>query len=261
MIEPEDKSTEQMSRYEQFKAECRNEIQQMAEDEKIRRITNDWMNAVNKKKYSYHFEWMGRPIIQYPQDILAMQEVIWRVRPDLIIETGVAHGGSLVFYASLMELLEAADLSRGGRVLGIDIDIREHNRKAIESHPMFRRIELIEGSSVDPDVVSTVSSKIADAETVIVVLDSNHTHRHVLKELELYEGFVSVGSYLVVFDTVIEELEQDMFKDRPWGVGDNPMTAVEEFLKNNDNFEIDSEIHNKLLITVAPNGYLKRRTK
>lgn len=248
-----------MSSYKEFKQDCYKEIELMAADKPLNELTREWMNAANRRKYSYHFEWMGRPIIQYPQDVLAMQEVIWTVQPDLIIETGVAHGGSIIYYASLLELLEASGASRGGRVVGIDIDIRNHNREAITAHPMSKRIELIQGSSIDKAIVGQVADKIGNAKRVMVVLDSNHTHEHVMKELELYAGFVSPGSYLVVFDTVIENMSADMFGDRPWTIGNNPMTAVHEFLKTNADFAIDVEIHNKLLITVAPNGYLKRR--
>ncbi len=247
-----------MDKYKQFKEECKSEIEDISTDSNLKSLTTAWMDAANSKKYSYHFEWCGRPIIQYPQDIMAMQEIIWNIKPDLIIETGVAHGGSLILYASLMELLEISDVSSsGGRIIGIDIDIREHNRTAIESHPFFKRIDLIEGSSIDEDTVSQVSSMIGDAKNIMVILDSNHTHEHVLKELEMYQGFVSDGSYLVVFDTVIELMKEGMFNDRPWGLGDNPMTAVHKFLETNNDFEIDSEVHNKLQITVAPDGYLK----
>jgi cephalosporin hydroxylase len=203
-------------------------------------------------KYSYNFTWLGRPIIQFPQDILAMQEIIWRVKPDLIIETGIAHGGSLIFYASMLELI-----GDHGQVLGIDIDIRDHNRVEIEKHPMFKRIRMIQGSSVDGEVVRQTYQFAQRRDSVLLALDSNHTHEHVLKELELYSPLIKKGSYLVVFDTIIEDMPEDFFPDRPWGKGNNPKTAVWEFLKTNDRFVIDREIENKLLITVAPDGYLK----
>lgn len=202
-------------------------------------------------RYSYNFCWMGRPIIQYPQDMIAMQEILWRVRPDLIVETGVAHGGSLVYYASLCELMGH------GEVLGIDIDIRAHNREAIESHPMFKRISLLQGSSTDPAIVQQVSARAA-GKRVLVVLDSNHTHDHVLAELEAYAPLVSPGSYCVVFDTVVEDLPAGLYPDRPWDVGNNPKTAVREFLKRDDRFEVDRDIEAKIQITVAPDGYLRR---
>ncbi|MBL7700267.1 MAG: cephalosporin hydroxylase family protein [Chitinophagaceae bacterium] len=206
----------------------------------------------NKAQYSYNFSWMGRPIIQYPQDMIAMQEIIWNVKPDLVIETGIAHGGSLIYYASLLELIGK------GEVLGVDIDIREHNRKEIETHPMFKRIKMLQGSSVDSKLVDEVR-KIADGkETVLVCLDSNHTHHHVLDELIFYSPFVTAGSYLVVFDTIVENLPDNYLPGRAWARGDNPMTAVHEFLRSHPEFIIDKDIDNKLLISVAPQGYLKR---
>ena len=246
-----------MEEYKQFKKESEIEIGEMSRDPDLKKLSMDWMNAANSRKYSYHFEWLGRPIIQYPQDMVAMQEIIWNVKPDLIIETGIAQGGSLIYYASLMELLETTNVSIGGRIIGIDNDIRTHNRSAIESHPLFRRIDLIEGSSVNSSTRDQVSKKIGNAGNILVVLDSLHTHEHVLMEMEMYQSFVSDKSYLVVFDTVIEFMKKDMFNDRPWGVGDNPLTAVYEFLKTNKQFSIDEEIHEKLQISVAPNGYLK----
>ncbi len=221
-------------------------------DEGIQGLTRRWFAESCRSKYSYNFTWLGRPIIQYPQDLMAMQELIWRVKPELIVETGIAHGGSLVFYASMLELLGGT-----GSVLGIDIDVRDHNRREIERHPMFKRIEMIQGSSVDKDVARRVYSFAGGRERVIVTLDSNHTHAHVLEELELYSPLVKEGSYLVVFDTVIEDLPADLFHDRPWRKGNNPKTAVWEFLRSNDRFVIDRDIEHKLLITVAPDGYLR----
>ena len=206
----------------------------------------------NKAKYSYNFTWMGRPVIQYPQDIIAMQEIIWAIKPDLIIETGIAHGGSLVYYASLLELIGK------GEVLGIDIDIRSHNKKAIEEHPMFKRINMLEGSSVTKEMVERVRPYTIGKENILVCLDSNHTHQHVLDELNFYSPFVSVGSYIVVFDTIVEDLPERYLPGRFWSVGNNPKTAVQQFLKHNDSFEIDTSMDNKLLISVNPGGYLKR---
>jgi cephalosporin hydroxylase len=226
-------------------------IRKMGKDEELKSLTRQWFDAASRQEYSYHFSWMGRPIIQFPQDIVAMQELIWQIQPDLIIETGIAHGGSLIFYASMLELIGK------GEILGIDIDIRDHNRSEIEKHPMFNRISMVQGSSTDPEIVGKVSEIAKGKQTVMVVLDSNHTHDHVARELELYAPLVTKGSYLVVFDTVVEYLPKELFPNRPWGPGDNPMTAVREFLKVTDRFEIDEAIHNKLLITVAPDGYLK----
>jgi len=228
------------------------------DDMELAKLANSFLTCSIKPKYSYHFEWLGRPIIQYPQDIVAMQELIWQVQPDLIIETGIAHGGSLIFYASMLELNAICGGCQDAEVLGIDIDIRAHNRQAIEAHPMFKRISMIQGSSTASEVIEQVKEKAAGKQKILVCLDSNHTHDHVLAELEAYAPLVSVGSYCVVFDTVIEDLPDDMFPDRPWGKGNNPKTAVWEYLKTHPEFEIDKSIQHKLLITVAPDGYLKR---
>jgi len=241
-----------MDAVNEFKKECMNRINEYPKNEDLQETAASFMTNTINAKYSYNFSWMGRPIIQYPQDILAMQEIIWNINPDLIIETGIAHGGSLIFYASMLELL-----GKNGLVIGIDIDIRKHNRLEIEKHPMFKRIKMIEGSSIDESIVEKLR-KIAEGKKVLVCLDSNHTHEHVLRELELYAPLVSVGSYCVVFDTIVEDMPTGSFPDRPWDKGNNPKTAVYEFLKKNDNFEIDKNIENKLLITVAPDGYLRR---
>jgi len=247
-----------MNLYNQFKQECEEEILSQGEDTVLNNVTTEWLNKANLRKYSYHFEWLGRPIIQYPQDIIAMQELIASVQPDLIIETGVAYGGSLIFYASILELNAICGGIQNAEVLGIDIDIRQHNREAIEAHPMFKRISMIEGSSIAPEIIEQVKAKAQGKQKILVCLDSNHTHDHVLAELEAYAPLTSVGSYCVVFDTIIEDMPDDMFGDRPWGVGNNPKTAVWEYLKTHPEFEIDKTIQHKLLITVAPDGYLKR---
>lgn len=237
---------------QEFAAKVAQNIDALAKDHEIQRRSIEWLIASIPHKYSYNFTWMGLPIIQYPQDIVAMQEIIWRVRPDVIIETGVARGGSLVYYASLLELLG------NGRVIGIDIDIRPHNRAAIESHPMANRIDLVEGSSTSERVLDRVRDLTAGRRTGLVVLDSNHTHDHVLAELCAYAEFVSIGSYCVVMDTIVEDLPAGLFSDRPWSVGNSPKTAVKAFLKKDKRFEIESSIQAKLLITVAPGGYLQR---
>lgn len=228
------------------------EVVRMTADEDLKKVAHDLFLRSCEYKYSYNFSWMGRPIIQFPQDMIAMQEIIWRVQPDLIIETGIAHGGSLVYYASLLELQ-----GKDGLVLGIDIDIRAHNRAAIEAHPMARRILMIEGSAIDAETVRKVAEVARGRKRILVTLDSNHTHAHVLSELQLYSPFVTEGSYLVVFDTVVEDMPKSMFPDRPWGPGDNPKTAVHEFLHSNDRFVIDRATEDKLLLTVAPDGYLR----
>jgi cephalosporin hydroxylase len=226
----------------------------MAQDKAVQSSTNDWFLNTVAYKYSYHFSWLGRPIIQYPQDMVAMQEIIWEVKPDLLIETGIAHGGSLIYYASLMELLGG-----NGHVLGIDIDIRQHNRTEIEKHPMFKRITMFEGSSITVEMAERVREFAKPYKRIMVVFDSNHTHDHVLEELRLYSPLVSPGSYCVVFDTFVEDMPPGSFPDRPWDKGNNPKTAVWEFLKTNKDFEIDKTIQDKLLITAAPDGYLKRK--
>ena len=214
--------------------------------------------ASTEPKYSYNFSWMGRPIIQYPQDVFAMQELIWSVQPDLIIETGIAHGGSLIFSASMLELNAACGGPADAEVVAVDIDIRSHNRMAIEAHPMFKRISMIEGSSISPEVIEQIKQRAAAKQRVLVCLDSNHTHAHVLAELEAYAPLTSIGSYCVVFDTLIEDMPAGTYPDRPWGPGDNPMTAVLDYIERHPEFEIDHSIDHKLLISVAPQGYLKR---
>jgi len=223
----------------------------MCADKNLLKSTRAWFDKSFNYEYSYHFTWLGRPIIQFPQDILAIQEIIWMVKPDLIIETGIAHGGSLILSASFLELIGK------GEVLGIDIDIRKHNRSEIEKHPMYKRITMIEGSSIDDNIVKKVYQYAKTKKTILVFLDSFHTHEHVLKELKLYSQLVKKGSYIVVFDTVIEDMPKNSFHKRPWGKGNNPKTAVKTFLKNNKHFKIDKEIQNKLLITSCPDGFLK----
>lgn len=257
-----------MNPYQNFKNECIQEVESQAKNKQLTQLTKEWFKYANESKYSYHFEWLGRPIIQYPQDMVAMQELIWEVKPDLIIETGIAHGGSLIMNASLLAILDYCDAIESGelldpkkpkrKVLGIDIDIREHNRKAIEAHPMSNRIDMIQGSSIASDIIQQVHSYAKGFKKILISLDSNHTHEHVLAELQAYASLASIGSYCVVFDTVIEDLPKEMFPDRSWGPGDNAKTAVWEFLKTHSEFEIDKAIDNKLLISVAPDGYLKR---
>jgi len=263
-----------------FAREVSENISHLGADKKLAQRSLEWMCETLPFKYTYNFQWMGRPIIQFPQDIVAMQEVIWQVNPDLIIETGIAHGGSLIFSASMLALREYSDAITQGkmldpthpksRVLGIDIDIRDHNRVAIEEHPMANRIEMIQGSSTDPSIVSRVQKIAGKHSRILISLDSNHTHDHVLAELEAFAPLTSVGSYCVVFDTVIDDIPSTYQSDRSWGKGNSPKTAVREYLrilkeegrKASDGqplaFEIDKSIDNKLLITVAPEGYLKR---
>lgn len=235
-----------------FKESVSKRITQNSQNKSLLQSSQSFLEETIKAKYSYNFSWMGRPIIQYPQDMMAMQEIIWKVKPDLIIETGIAHGGSLIFSASMLELIGK------GEVVGIDIDIRPHNRREIEAHPMAKRIKMIQGSSVSSEVVDQVKALAAGKETVLICLDSNHTHEHVLAELKAYAALTTIGSYCIVFDTVVEKLPEDFDWNGRWGVGDNPYTAVHEFLKDHPEFEIDKDLQHKLLITVAPDGYLKR---
>jgi cephalosporin hydroxylase len=265
---------------EAFKSEVVQNIERQGNHDEIKRKSIEWVRDISTLRYVYNFEWLGRPIIQLPQDMVALQEIVWAVRPDLIIETGIAHGGSLILSASMLALLDYCDAVGAGttldpkqsprRVLGIDIDIRAHNRDAIEAHPMGHRIDMIQGSSVAPDIVSQVHAVAKRHERVLVILDSNHTHEHVLAELEAYAPLTSPGSYCIVFDTVVEDLPDSMFPDRPWGKSNNPKTAVWEYLQHIKDegrtaldgapllLQADRSIENKLLITVAPNGYLKR---
>jgi cephalosporin hydroxylase len=234
---------------EKFAAERRADVAAMRQDKELRDLSRAWFDRSCRHRYSYNFTWLGRPIIQFPEDILAMQEIVWRTQPEVIVETGIAHGGSLILYASLLELLGR------GEVIGVDIDIRAHNRAAIEAHPLAKRIHMIQGSSVDPGIVEQVFAR-AHGSRALVVLDSNHTHEHVRKELDLYAPLVGRGSYLVVFDTVIEDMPADAFPERPWARGNNPKTAVRDFLATNPRFVVDRDVEDRLLTSVAPEGYL-----
>lgn len=241
-----------MNEHEKFTAEVAANIDGLHADQDVRALSRIWLREITRHKYAYNFRWMGRPIIQFPQDMIAMQELIWDIKPDLIIETGIAHGGSVLYYASLLELIGGE-----GYVLGVDIDIRAHNRAEIEAHPMSKRLQMIQGSSIDPQTVRQVAEHARGKKRVLLILDSNHTHEHVLAELRAYSPFVTKGSYMVVFDTLLEDMPDDLLGDRPWGKGNNPKTAVREFLLESNRFEIDERMVSKLLITVAPDGYLR----
>jgi len=247
-----------MDSVERFNVEKLARIDALGKDVEFRDQSRQWLEKSMRKRYVYNFSWLGRPIIQNPIDIVAMQELIWTIQPDLIIETGIAHGGSLIFSASMLELNAACGGPQDAEVLGVDIDIRAHNREAIEAHPMAKRISMIEGSSIASEIIAQVKAMAAGKHSVLVCLDSNHTHDHVLAELEAYALLTSMGSYCVVFDTFVEDVPADVFPDRPWGPGNNPKTAVWEYLKTHQEFEIDRSIQHKLLITVAPDGYLRR---
>ena len=248
-----------MDPHKEFEEEVRRNVEGLGRDTDLQAMSRVWVREIAPHKYAYNFRWLGRPVIQFPQDLVAMQEILWRVQPDLVIETGIAHGGSLIFSASMLELIAACGGPADARVLGIDIDIRAHNREAIEAHPMARRIDMIQGSSVAPDVVAQVRAAAAKCQRVLVILDSNHTHEHVLAELQAYAPLVTVGSYCIVFDTLVEDMPASSITDRPWGPGNSPKTAVREFLRGHQAFEVDRSIEHKLLITVAPEGYLLRK--
>lgn len=258
-----------MNPIEKFEAERSDIIAALGADQDIAAASNHWMRLVNAKQYSYTFSALGRPIIQYPQDMAAMQEIVWATRPDVIVETGIAHGGSLILSASLLALLDLCDATTAGvmldpakparRVIGVDIDIRAHNRAAIAAHPLANRITMIQGSSIAAETIAQVRDAVGDAQRVMVCLDSNHTHDHVLAELQGYAPMVTSGCYCIVFDTVIEDMPADMYPDRPWGPGDNPKTAVHAWLPDNPDFTIDTQMDAKLLISVAPDGFLRRR--
>ncbi|WP_304298704.1 cephalosporin hydroxylase family protein [Chromatium okenii] len=236
-----------------YLVEKKTRIAAFAQDEAFRALSNAWRIEALKKKYMNNYSWLGRPIIQLPTDMVAIQEIIWAVKPDLVIETGIAHGGSLILSASILELLGH------GKVIGVDIDIRSHNRHAIENHHLAHRIQIIEGSSVDPDIVAKIHSEAKDVAKIVVLLDSNHTHEHVFAELNAYANLVSVNSYCVVFDTFIEDMPDDyIWNERPWGKGNNPKTAVWEWIKHHPEFAVDHSIEDRLLVTSAPNGFLQR---
>jgi len=253
---------------QQFSEERRQQIDSYSSDKVFTAQSQAWLDASMRRRYVYNFDWLGRPIIQYPQDMVAIQELVWSTRPDLIIETGIAHGGSLVLSASLLAMLDYCDAVEAGtvldpraskrKVLGLDIDIRSHNREAIESHPLAHKIDMIQGSSISPEVIAKVQDYARGYQRIMICLDSNHTHEHVLAELSAYAPLTTPGCYCVVFDTFVQDMPADLFPDRPWAPGDNPKTAVWEYLKTHSEFEIDKSIDHKLLISVAPDGYLKR---
>ena len=227
-------------------------IKKMGENESLKKLSNKWIMESSLHEYSYHFRWLGVPIIQFPQDIVGLQEIIWKIKPELIIETGIARGGSLIFSASMLQLIGK------GSVVGVDIDIRKENKAIILKHPLYKRIKMIEGSSIDKTVISKVNKIAKNKKNILVILDSNHTHEHVLAELNAYSKLVKKGSYIVVFDTIIEDTSsKKAIENRPWGIGNNPKTAVWKFLKKNNRFKIDKFIEKKILLTSCPDGYLK----
>ncbi|QBL09885.1 cephalosporin hydroxylase [Rheinheimera sp. D18] len=257
-----------MNEVEKFEQEVRNNIESLKSDSDLQALSRIWIREVTPHKWAYNFSWLGRPAIQFPNDAWALQELVWKIKPDLIIETGIAHGGSLMISASLLALLDYTDAVNSGQVLdpkssrrkviGIDIDIRQHNRDAIEQHPLSHKIEMIEGSSIAPEIIAQVKAAATGYQRILVCLDSNHTHEHVLAELEAYGPLVSKGSYCIVFDTLIEDMPAGLFTDRPWHPGNSPKTAISAYLQQHSEFVVDADIDSKLLITVAAGGFLKR---
>jgi len=248
-----------VSDHEQFLSERAVLQQRMQEDSLVRNLGVEFIEKTLDYKYSYNFDWLGMPIIQFPQDILAFQEVVWQVKPDLIVETGVARGGSILYSSSLMHLLDKCHpLSWPRKVIGIDIDIRPHNRLRIEEHPLSTNVTLIEGSSIDPSTFEQVKQISSPYKKIIVCLDSNHTHQHVLEELILYSQLVSIDSYCIVYDTITEMLPPEKYHAAKWAPGNSPLTAVKEFMSEREDFIVDNQIYDKLLISVAPQGHLKR---
>lgn len=257
-----------MTPLEQFKLDRISRVESYKKDIDFYNLSQIWLRESMQKQYVYNFDWLGRPIIQYPQDMVAIQEVIWRTKPDLIIETGIAHGGSLILSASILALLDMSEaIQKGGSwspqqsrrlVVGVDIDIRPHNRELIESHPMSSRIKMIEGSSISSETIEQIKLISKNFNKIMVILDSNHTHDHVLAELTAYAPLVTKDNYCVVLDTFVDDMPPKFFQDRPWDVGDNPKTAVKQYLHSNPSFIVDTNIQDYLQITVAPEGYLRR---
>jgi cephalosporin hydroxylase len=227
-------------------------IAAMNQDPAMTQAVKTFLGKTFTYGYYRNFKWLGRPIIQYPQDIIALQELIWDYRPTLVLETGVAHGGALIFYASILELI-------GGRgdVVGIEVEFREHNKKATAEHPLAKRISVIEGSSTDAAVIDRVRKLAAQHERVMVILDSLHTHEHVLAELRAFSPLVKKGGPLVVYGTSTGEIDPSIDLKREWTTTRNPKSALEEFMRENDRFVVDHEINDKLMITDAPGGYLR----
>jgi cephalosporin hydroxylase len=244
---------------EAYKKDIESRLNQSESDQALKVVKKDLLNQMNWHKYAYNFTWFGRPVIQIPQDTITFQELIWEVQPDLIIETGIAHGGSLIFSASMLALLELFGLVQNPVAVGVDIEIRSHNRKAIEKHPANKWVRMIEGSSIEQSIVSQVHEIAKQKERVMVFLDSNHTHAHVLAELQAYATLVTIGSYCIVLDTGVEDIDPTAIAPgREWCKGNSPKSALNEFLKCNSDFELDQFYHEKSWVTSAPGGFIKR---
>ena len=238
----------------QFDNRVKKNTKNMSKDITLFKKSIDWMIHADKYKYTYNFKWAGIPIIKFPNDLMALQEIISDVQPDVIIETGVAHGGSIIFSASMQHLY----CKKNSFVIGIDIDIRKHNLDRLKKNKFFNRIKLIEGSSTSPEVIKKIKKLIKGKKKVMVCLDSNHTYEHVKNEIEIYKNFITKNSYMIVEDTFSEYFPKNYYSNRPWDVGNNPMIALREFLKKEKRFIVDKEICNKLQITETFDGYLKK---
>jgi len=241
-----------MSDIKKFQKFRKQNIKRLGKDKSLKRIAIDFIKKSGKYHYSYNFDWLGMPIIQFPQDVMALQEIFWKIKPEIIIETGVARGGSLIFYASLMKMV-----NKNGLVIGIDVNIKKHNLKKIKKHFLYKNIKLMTGSSVDQKIIKKLHQQTKNKK-IMVVLDSDHSLKHVYKELKLYSNFVSKGSYMIVLDATIDNMPNDYFLNRSWNKNNNPKKAVKLFLKKNKNFVVDEQIENKLLITSAYSGFLKK---
>ena len=243
-----------MDDYQEFRdTNVRNNIQRQL-DVKLKEQLLQVQIELDRYKFGYTFEWLGVPIIRLPDDIVVFQELVFQVKPRIILEIGIARGGSVILSSSLVELL-----GNNGRVIGVDIDIRSHNLERIKAHRMYKNITLIEGNILNKDTIKELTENLGQARVDILVLDSNHTHEHVLEELQLLSGFVAVGGYIVLPDTVIEDFPQGYYSDnRPWDVGNNPKTALLEFLSNNNKFEKDLHFSSKAALSESPDGYIRK---
>ena len=255
-----------MSKYKlrPIEEDRREYLENVQDSKELHDMATNFHSITAPLKYAYNFDWFGRPIIQLPQDIVMMQDIIWKLKPELIIETGVARGGSLILYSSLLHLIDIANKKMKiesaveSEVWGIDIKVHDENKEAIAAHPFSDKIKIFEKSSTDLDLVDDIKEKSRHFESILVILDSDHTASHVSKELELYAPLVTVGSYCVVFDSTIEDMPADQFLDRDWGPGNSPRTAANEFVSKNPNYQVDKDIDKKLLITAAAGGFVKR---
>ncbi len=236
----------------QFNEEKKENIKKAYDNPELHKSALDFITKSDQHNYAYNWTWLDMPIIQMPEDIMLVQEIIWETKPDIIIETGIAWGGSVVLYASILELIGK------GQVLAIDKVLPQHNIDAIMKYNFSSRIKLFEGSSIDESIVNAIRDIIKPTDKVMVLLDSNHTHAHVYEELKIWESFVTSGQYLVISDTIVEEIPEQTHRSRSWGHGDNPMTALNQFLSENNKFTRENDYNHKAICSFTRNGYLKR---